>query len=135
MIWSASAFTMAWVLATAGQSPQQPKKLELIPYLQAGYAGLKADLTSAAETMPETEYGFKPTSMPEVRTFGETILHVASAHFSMCARLRGVADEPSQKIEPTNKADVLKALAASLSSCDAASSSLTDASANESVRQ
>src|SRR3989337_2567190 len=90
MIWSASAFTMAWVLATAGQSPQQPKKLELIPYLPAGYAGLKADLTSAAETMPETEYGFQPTSMPEVGTFGAPSLHVPAAHCSMCARLRGV---------------------------------------------
>lgn len=134
MIWSA-AFTVAWVLAAAGQSPQLPKKVDLIAYLQAGYAGIKADLTSAAEAMPEADYGFKPTSMPEVRTFGETILHVASAHFSMCTRLRGVADEPRQKIEHTNKADVLKALAASFSSCDAALSSLTDASANESVQQ
>jgi DinB family protein len=104
-------------------------------YLQGGFAGIKADLTSAAEAMPEADYGFKPTSMPDVRTFGETILHVASAHFGMCARLRGVADEPRQKIEHTNKADVLKTLAASFSSCDAALSSLTDASANELVRQ
>jgi hypothetical protein len=134
MSWS-SFLTVAWVLAAAGQSPQVPKKVDLIAYLQGGYTAIKADLTSAAEAMPEPDYGFKPTSMPDVRTFGETILHVASAHFRMCARLRGVPDEPRQKIEHTNKADVLKTLAASFASCDAALSSLTDASANESVQQ
>jgi hypothetical protein len=51
----------------------------------------------------------------------------------MCARLRGVAGEPRQTIDHTNKAEVLKTLAASFSSCDAALSSLTGASANELV--
>ena len=134
MSWSAF-LTVTSVLAATGSSPQPSKKVDLIAYLQGGYAGVKADLISAAEAMPEADYGFKPTSMPEVRTFGETILHVASAHFGMCARLRGVADEPRQKIEHTNKADVLKTLADSFSSCDVALSSLTDASANELVRQ
>jgi hypothetical protein len=134
MSWSA-LLTLAWSLAAIGHSPQLSKKVDLIAYLQGGYEGIKADLTSAAEAMPEADYGSKPTTMPEVRTFGETILHVASAHFAMCARLRGVADEQRREIEPTNKADVLKTLAASFSSCDAALSSLTEASANESVRQ
>ena len=135
MIWSAAALTVAWVLTVPGQSPQLAKRVDLLTYLQAGYAGIKADLTSAAEAMPEADYSFKPTSMPDVRTFGETILHVASAHFSQCARLRGVAEEPRQKVEHTNKADVLETLAASFSSCDAAFSSLTDASANQSIQQ
>ncbi len=134
MSWSAF-LTVAWVVAATGHSPQPSRKFDLIAYLQGGYAGVKADLTSAAEAMPEADYAFKPTSMPDVRTFGETILHVASAQFGLCARLRGVADEPRQKIEHTNKADVVKTLAASFLSCDVALSSLTDASANELVRQ
>jgi hypothetical protein len=85
--------------------------------------------------MPEGDYGFKPASMPEVRTFGETILHVATAHFSTCARLRGVSPDPSPQVEPNNKAAVVKALADSFASCDLAFSSLTDANANEFVRQ
>ena len=134
MSWS-SFVAVAWVVAAAGHDPQVPQKVDLVAYLQTGYAGVKADLISAAEAMSEADYGFKPTSMAEVRTFGETILHVASAQFGMCARLRGVADEPRQKIEHTNKADVLKTLAASFSYCEIALSSLTDASANELVRQ
>ena len=121
--------------AVAAQSPQPSKKMDLVGYIQAGYAGVKADLTGAAEAMPESDYGFKPSTMPEVRTFGETILHVATAHFSTCARLRGVSLEPSQQTEPTDKASVLKVLADSFALCDLAVSSVTDANASEFVRQ
>jgi DinB superfamily len=72
--------------------------------------------------------------MPEVRTFGETIAHVASAQFNLCARLRGVPDE-SPKVPPTTKTEVLTVLAASFASCDAARASITDASSGEFVRQ
>ena len=122
---------MAWGLT---QAAPPAKKVDLIGYLQAGYAGTKADLTSAAEAMPETDYGFKPTSMPEVRTFGETIAHVASAQSNICARLGGVADA-SPKVVPTTKAEILKLLAASFASCDAALAAMTDASGGEFVRQ
>jgi DinB superfamily len=125
------AILVMWAFA---QPPSSPKKVDLVGYLQGGYAGLKADLTAAAEAMPGADYGFKPTSMPEVRTFAETIAHVASAQRSMCARLRGVPDE-SPKVQPTTKAEVQKALAASFDSCDAAFSSLTEASASEFVQQ
>lgn len=134
-IWCAAiGVTCLWSAASA-QAPQPSKRLDLIAYIQAGYAGLKADLIAAAEAMPESDYRFKPSSMPEVRTFGETILHVATAHFGACARLRGVSPEPGQRVDATNKAAVVKALAESFASCDLALASLTDASANELVRQ
>ena len=129
-IWYA-AIVVTWGLA---QSAPPAKKVDLIDYLQAGYAGIKADLISAAEAMPETDYGFKPTSMAEVRTFGETIAHVASAQSSICARLGGMPDDRS-KVPATTKAEVLKVLAASFASCDAAFASLTDISGGEFVRQ
>ena len=128
-IWSA-AIVVAWGLA---QPAPLPKKIDLIGYLQAGYAGIKSDLTSAAEAMPDADYGFKPTSMPEVRTFGETIAHVASAQFNLCARLGAGPD--ASKAPPTTKAEILKVLAASFASCDAAFASMTDASGGEFVRQ
>lgn len=124
-----TAIVMTWGLTQAA-----PKKVDLIGYLQAGYAGTKADLTAAAEAMSEDDYGYKPTSMPEVRTFGETIAHVASAQFNLCARLGSVADA-SPKVAPTTKAEILKLLAASFAACDAALASITDASGNEWVRQ
>lgn len=134
-IWcGAVGVTWLWT-AMSAQAPQPVKRVDLLSYLQAGYAGNKANLIAAAEAMPEGDYGFKPSSMPEVRTFGETILHVASAHFSACAQLRGVSLEPSPRVEPNNKAAVLKVLADSFAVCDLALSSLTDANANEFVRQ
>jgi hypothetical protein len=44
-------------------------------------ARMRRDLTSAAEAMPDADYGFKPTSVPEVRTFGETIAQRDQAAF------------------------------------------------------
>jgi hypothetical protein len=133
--WWVGIVVMWLSTAVSAQSPQPGKKLDLLAYIQAGYAGLKGDLTAAADAMPEGDYGFKPSSMQEVRTFGDTILHVATAHFSACARLRGVTPEPSQRVDASNKAAVLKALAESFAFCDLAFSSVTNASANEFVRQ
>ena len=134
MIWFA-VINLTWLLAGMGPQPPQPKKVDLIAYIQAGYGGLKADLIAAAEAMPEADYGFKPSTMPEMRTFGETILHVATAHFNTCSRLRGIPDEPSQTVEASNKAEVRKILADSFAFCDAALSALTETTANEFVRQ
>jgi hypothetical protein len=126
-----TAIVVTWGLT---QAAPPAKKVDLIGYLQAGYAGIKSDLTAAAEAMPESDYGFKPSSMPEVRTFGETIEHVASAQLNLCARLGGVAGA-SPNVAPTTKAEILKILAASFASCDAALASMTDASGGEFVRQ
>lgn len=41
--------------------------------MQIGHAGVTRDLLAAAELMPEADYGFKPTQMPEARTFGGVI--------------------------------------------------------------
>jgi hypothetical protein len=128
------AVAVTWLGTTMSmQVPQPLKRVDLLTYLQAGYAGNKANLIAAAEAMPDGDYGFKPSSMPEMRTFGETILHVASGHFSACAHLRGVSPEPSPGVEPNNKAAVLKVLVDSFALCDLAVSSLTDANANEFV--
>jgi len=134
-MWCAAVGVTCLWTAVSAQSPPPSKRMDLIAYIEAGYAGLKADLIAAAEAMPESDYRFKPSSMPEVRTFGDTILHVATAHFNACARLRGLSPEPRQPVDGTNKAAVVKLLAESFAYCDPALSSLTDASANEFVRQ
>ena len=133
---SSAVIGLTWIwTALSAQSPQPAKRVDLLSYIQAGYAGIKADLMGAAEAMPEGDYGFKPSSMPEVRTFGDTILHVATAHFSSCAPLRGVSPEQRPRVEPGNKAAVIKVLADSFAFCDLALSPLTDINVNEFVRQ
>src|SRR5688572_9863837 len=39
-------------------------------------------LVMAAEMMPESSYGFRPT--PDLRTFGQQINHATGAHYSFC---------------------------------------------------
>lgn len=111
-------------------------KVGLAEYLQGGYAGLKSTVTNTAERMPEADFGFRPSPLPHVRTFGQVILHIAASQFSTCANLRGsanpVAGRDLEK-ELTSRPAILKALAESFALCDDAVDSLSDANATEFV--
>jgi hypothetical protein len=120
-----AAAVMSWMTALSAQSPPAPRPITLVDYLKGAYGGVKNDLTLAAEAMPAEDYGFRPTSMPEVRTFAETMLHVAEGQVSACSRLLG-RPEPSGRVEPPgSKPEVVAALRASFVLCDEALSSLT----------
>jgi hypothetical protein len=41
--------------------------------------------------MPESDYGFKPTTMTEARTYAAVIGHTADGMFGACARAMGLA--------------------------------------------
>jgi hypothetical protein len=129
------------VLAVAAASAQQPpagQKIGPAMSLQRGYAGIKTNLTQNAEKMPEADYGFKPGSMPEVRTFGALFMHVANAQYNQCAGVKGVPN-PNQGVDlektKTTKADIVKALADSFAFCDDAFSTTTDENANQYITQ
>jgi len=104
-----------------------PQKITLVTTLQRGYAAVKTNLTQEADKMPEADYGFKPSSMPEVRPFSSLFGHVANAQFATCAVLKGVPNpnQGNNLEQKTAKADVVKALADSFAFCDDAYSSLT----------
>jgi hypothetical protein len=121
------------VAATAAAQPAQGP-VGIATGLQRSYAQLKANLTQAAEKMPEADYSFKPTS--EIRAFGQLFGHVANAQFGQCAGARGVANphQGENFEEKTSKADVVKALADSFAFCDEAFSSLTDATATQEIQ-
>jgi hypothetical protein len=118
-----------------GQAPQGPVTLTMS--LQRSYAAIKSNLTAAAEKLPEADYGFKPSSMPEVRTYGQLFGHVANAQFNACAAARGVPN-PNMGVnneQKTARADIIKALADSFAFCDPAFAALTEASGAEIVPQ
>src|SRR5712691_8829121 len=100
-----------FVAATAlAQPPAGP--VGIAAGLQRSYAGVKRNLTQAAEKMPETDYLFKPT--PEIRNFGQLFGHVANFQYNSCAAARGVPNpNQGQNLEQTKttKADIVKALA------------------------
>lgn len=104
--------------------------------LQVSYAGLKSNLTQAAEIVPETGYGLKPSTMAEVRTYGQVIGHVADAQFGQCSGALGTPN-PNQgsSLEAAGKsrADLIKGLADSFALCDKAFEALTDQNASEMI--
>ena len=111
-------------------------KVGLIQYMQTGHAGVTRDLVAAAELMAEGDYGFKPTDMPEARTFAAVIAHTSAAMFDACAKLRGVPNptpDAATKLAP--KAIVVQTLKDAVSLCTQAVGALNESSAGELVRQ
>jgi uncharacterized damage-inducible protein DinB len=91
---------------------------------------IKTNLVRAAEKMPEENYAYKP--VPEVRSFGQLIGHVADSHFAICAMASSEKNTP-QGIEKskTSKAELVKALNESIAYCDKVYDGMTDAKAAE----
>jgi uncharacterized damage-inducible protein DinB len=85
--------------------------------LKAQFDGLKGNLLKTAEKVPEDLYAFKP--VPEVRSLGQLIGHIADGQFGMCATAAG-EKPPQSGIEKsaTTKAALSKALADSIAYCD-----------------
>ena len=133
----AAAFVLSGIPALA-QAPMAAQTITISVSIQRAYAAVKGNLTQSAEKMSEADYGFKPSTMPEVRTFGQLFAHVANAQFGSCAAARGVPN-PNQgrnlENELKTKAEFVKALADSFAFCDDAYAALTEANANEPVTQ
>ena len=86
--------------------------------------------------MPEADYAFKVRSMPEARTYGQLIAHIAQSQFGQCSGLTGVPKSDGQSLEQElkTKAELTKALADSFALCDKAFEAVTDANATELVK-
>ena len=120
------------------QPPAGGQKIGLATSLQRGYAGLKTNFTQAAEKMPEADYGFKPGSTPEVRTFGQAIAHVAQTQFGQCSGINGVPNPMQGKNleqELKTKSEIVKALADSFALCDTAFAAATDENVVQFIKQ
>jgi hypothetical protein len=134
------SFTLCWLVASSSGTAQIPagQKVGLVVYLKAGYAGLKQNLMAAAERMPEADYGFRPGTMPEVRTYGQLFAHVAAGQYGTCAAMKGTSN-PIQgrniEQELKTKAEFVKVLADSFAFCDEAVAGLTDQNAGEFIKQ
>ena len=98
------------------------------------YDRVKKFLTGAAAEMPAEQYNFKPT--PDVRSFGQLVAHVADAQMMFCslAKHDTAGKKPDFEKTATTKAAVQKALADSISYCDAVYASTTDANMTDAVQ-
>jgi uncharacterized damage-inducible protein DinB len=101
---------------------------------KAQFAIVQGYLMKTADQVTEANYAFKPT--PDVRSLGAIIGHVADANFSICSTASGAANPMkgvSVEKTKTSKADLQKALADSLTFCDAQLTAMTDAKGTEMV--
>ncbi len=99
---------------------------------KTAYQPIKANLLKAAEKMPDSEYGFKPTT--EVRTFGQLIAHAAEAQMTICGVAKGVQPKRGDSASKTAKADLIAALKASNEFCDGVYNTMTDQDGAEIVK-
>jgi uncharacterized damage-inducible protein DinB len=125
--------TFALALLSAGVlAAQGPDYKTLSGTAKTIQNAVKGNVLKSAEKMPEDQYSFKP--MPEVRSFGQLIGHIADANNNFCAASMGVQN-PSPGIEKskTTKADLVAALQAAMQFCDKAYE-ITEAQATEMVK-
>jgi uncharacterized damage-inducible protein DinB len=105
----------------------------LVSSTKFGYDVFKGYLTKAAEQVGEADYGFKPAGViPDVRTFGQIIGHVADANIAICSAAMGTPPPATPKdVEHTmkTKPDLQKALGEAFALCDRAWAGTTDANA------
>jgi uncharacterized damage-inducible protein DinB len=90
---------------------------------KSGYETVKKNILKAAEKMPQGDYSFKPT--PDVRSFGELIVHIANAQTRLCGIAKGQMKRGDAALK-TSQADLIKALQASFDSCDGVYNGMTD---------
>jgi hypothetical protein len=121
----------AALFTSSGTLPAQTAN-PLSTEAKQAYTGIKNNLTKMADKMPEEQYAFKP--VPEIRSFGQLVGHVADSQARTCSAVQGGEPKALNASSKTSKADLVAALKESFAICDAAYDSLTDASATEMIK-
>jgi uncharacterized damage-inducible protein DinB len=118
-------------LAAAGPRAQttSPYLAEIKRYY---YEAVKRNVSAMVEKMPEQHFTFRP--VPEIRTFGASVAHVADAQARNCNLVSGAGSKTLDAEKRKTKAELLAALKESFAICDAAFAALTDAEASEMVK-
>jgi uncharacterized damage-inducible protein DinB len=95
-----------------------------------GYEAVKANLSKAAEKIPDADYSYK--AAPDIRTFAELFGHIADVQARLCGMVTGEQKQLNAG-KMTSKAELVEALKASFDVCDAAFEKVTDANGHEMV--
>jgi uncharacterized damage-inducible protein DinB len=103
-------------------------------WLRNAYTRNRDTIVRLAEKMPEENYGMRPGTQQEVRTFGQQVTHLATFNFLWCSQAKGEKNpNPGDLDKLTSKAEIVKVLNDAFSYCDGAYSGLTDASGAEQI--
>lgn len=126
----AVVFTVGAAGVAAAQSPPGDP---LTAATRQAFETVRGYVLKSAEKMAEADYAFKP--VPEVRSFGALLGHVANANYLICARAAGEKSPAPGDIEKTKtaKADLIEALNGAFAYCDKVLGAMTDARGAEMV--
>jgi hypothetical protein len=104
-------------------------------WLKTAYTNNLNNVLRSAEKMPEENYGMRPGTQQEVRTFGQQLGHLANFNFLWCSQAKGEANPAAGKnLEKlATKAEFTKALNDAFAYCTPVYAALTDASGQEVV--
>src|SRR5437660_6493050 len=122
-------------MAVTGGGTLKAQSNPLSADLGKDYKNIRDYFIRAAEKMPETNYGFKPS--PDVRRFGQQVAHVADDQYNLCAPVKGETRKAAYTaIEDSlsKKTDLVAALKEAFAYCDGAYDTLTDASGREPIK-
>ena len=119
--------------ASAFAQPAAPDQTNpMSTWLRNAYTRNRDTIVRLAEKMPEENYGMRPGTQQEVRTFGQQVTHVATYNFLWCSQAKGEKNpNPGNLDKLTSKAEIIKVLNDAFSYCDTAYNGLTDASGAE----
>lgn len=125
-------------MPAAAQTAQQSGAGSANPlstWLRNAYMNNRNTIVRSAEKMPEENYGMRPGTQQEVRTFGQQVGHIANYNFLWCSQAKGEKNpNAGNNLEKLNtKAEFLKAVNDAFAYCDGVYSSLTDASGVEMI--
>jgi uncharacterized damage-inducible protein DinB len=118
------------VAASAQDSAPMPNPItSTLKQQVVRYGQLQA---AAAEAMPAEKYSYRPT--PEMRTFGQTVLHVAQFNNNFCARISGLTAPDIKDLKDTDSKDKLvAAVKDSFAFCTTALNGLDDSTLGQSA--
>jgi uncharacterized damage-inducible protein DinB len=122
------------LLTTSGfAQPAAPDQTNpMSTWLRNAYGRNRDTIVRLAEKMPEENYGMRPGTQQEVRTFGQQVTHLATFNFLWCSQAKGEKNpNPGNLDKLTSKAEIVKVLNDAFSYCDSAYNALTDASGAE----
>ncbi len=122
-------------MPAAAQTGDQASANPLSTWLHGAYMRNFNTIVRTAEKMPEENYGMRPGSQQDVRTFGEQVGHIANYNYLWCSEAKGEKNpnEGKNLEKLATKAELMKALNDAFTYCDAVYSSLTDASGAETI--
>ena len=120
--------------ALAAQQPAAPSTTPVADGARRFHGLLSRNLIAAAEQVPDSLLGFKPTEAQ--LTFGHIWEHLAGANFGMCAGIGGTAAPtlaPMDEAKRASKDTLVARLKASFAFCDGVMAKVDDSKLSEIV--